>query len=168
MNKLVQTSSKTTENYFNKSAKDNNFQNPNYDNNDKKLNLQSRTSNGQSSFFDSKGISNSNEKVANIIIYYQEFEIKKFLDKELENYLFTIKTELKYTIENFYREIGEFKFIKNEINLIKQSTVDNKKLVLIFQDDFEKKINELNLRNYNSNTLFDSTRISLEVLLRFI
>ena len=86
----------------------------------------------------------------------------------MPSHLFTIKTELKYTIENFYREIGEFKFIKNEINLIKQSTVDNKKLVLIFQDDFEKKINELNLRNYNSNTLFDSTRISLEVLLRFI
>jgi len=74
-------------------------------------------------------------------------EIRKILEREVEPYLFSVKSELKLTMDNFLKEIGEFKHIANEVNQMKQSINENRKLVLIFQEDFDKKLVEIKMKN---------------------
>ena len=85
------------------------------------------------------------------------------LEREIEPYLYSIKSELKLTMDNFLKEIGEYKYVNSEINVVKQSIMDNKKLVLIFQEDFDRKLTEINMRNNNVNYVCDNAKINVEV-----
>ena len=68
-------------------------------------------------------------------------------------------------MDNFLKEIGEYKYVTSEINVFKQNIMDNKKLVLIFQEDFDKKLTEINMRNNTVSSVNDNAKINVEVFL---
>jgi len=89
-------------------------------------------------------------------------EIRKILEREVEPYLFSVKSELKLTMDNFLKEIGEFKHIANEVNQMKQSINENRKLVLIFQEDFDKKLVEIKMKTSNAINFVENNKSSIE------
>jgi len=91
-----------------------------------------------------------------------EMEIRKILEREVEPYLFSVKSELKLTMDNFLKEIGEFKHIANEVNQMKQSINENRKLVLIFQEDFDKKLVEIKMKTSNAINFVENNKSSIE------
>lgn len=71
-----------------------------------------------------------------------EYEIRKVIEREMEPYTFSIKNELRLMMDNFVKDLGEYKYLKSEINLTKETVQDNKKLILIFQEELERKFND--------------------------
>jgi hypothetical protein len=67
-------------------------------------------------------------------------------------------------MDNFFKEIGEYRYVSNEVNMVKQNIMENKKLILIFQEDFDKKLSEMMMKNSNFNNLYDSMRVNLDVV----
>ena len=87
-------------------------------------------------------------------------------EKEIEHYLYIFKSELKLNIDNIYRELGDNKYHSSELNLVKQNVNDNKKLILIFQEDFEKKISDINMKVNYSKPNIDEFMKKLNVLFK--
>jgi len=85
-------------------------------------------------------------------------ETRQIIEREMEPYIFSIKNELKLMIENFTRELGDYKFIKSELNLVKETVMENKKIILIFQEDIEKKFSDYSQKFFIFNKQFEDVK----------
>src|SRR5690606_5056466 len=89
-----------------------------------------------------------------------EYDTRKAIEREIEPYIFSIKNELRLMIDNFNKNVGDYNYIKPEINLVKESVMENKKLVLIFQEDFERKLGDYSQKFNMMNKSFDDMKFN--------
>ena len=75
---------------------------------------------------------------------------------------------MRIYIDNFNKDIGDQKLILNEINNFKQIANENKKNIVNFQEDFEKKLNDINQSNNNYHLQFENTKSLMEVRFNLI
>ncbi len=90
--------------------------------------------------------------------------MRKLLEREIEPYLHSIKNELRLFVDKFNKEAGDHKTLLSEIYGFKQMVSENKKMILTFQEEFQKKLFELDDSNKNYNIMLENSKILFEVM----
>lgn len=86
------------------------------------------------------------------------------LEREIEPYLFSIKNELRLFVDKFNKEASDHKTLLSEIYGFKQMVNDNKKMIITFQEDFQRKLFELDESNKNYNIMLENSKTLFEVM----
>ncbi len=71
-----------------------------------------------------------------------EKDIRKIIEREIEPFIYSAKNELRLNIENFSKEISEYKHFESELKSVKEIVYENKRLILINQEENDRKIND--------------------------
>lgn len=74
--------------------------------------------------------------------FQTEKEIRKIIEREIEPFIYSAKNDLRLNIESFSKEISDYKHFESELRTIKEIVQENKRLVLINQEENERKIND--------------------------
>jgi len=87
-----------------------------------------------------------------------EKEIRKIIEREIEPFIFSAKNDLRLNIENFSKEIADYKFFEAELRSVKEMVQENKRLVLVHQEESERKINDNNYKFKAISNQFDNVK----------
>ena len=71
-----------------------------------------------------------------------EKEIRKIIEREIEPFIFSAKNEFRLNIENFQKDIADYKHFESELRNVRETVHENKKLILINQEENDRKIND--------------------------
>jgi exonuclease SbcC len=85
-------------------------------------------------------------------------QIRKAIQRELEPFIFSAKNELKLIIENFNKDLGVYKYLQSDNNIVKEAVQENKKMILIFQEEIEKKFNSYAEKFHGVNMKFENLK----------
>lgn len=69
--------------------------------------------------------------------------------------------------DKFHKEAGDHKTILNEINNFKQMVTDNKRMIFTYQEEFQKKLIEMEDTNKDFHIMLENSKSLFEVRINF-
>lgn len=90
-----------------------------------------------------------------------EKEIRKIIEREIEPFIFSAKNDLRLNIENFSKDIADYKHFEAELLSVKELVQENKRLVLVNQEENERKINDSNYKYKAVANQFENLKESM-------
>ena len=87
-----------------------------------------------------------------------EKEIRKIIEREMEPFIFSAKNDLRLNIENFSKDIADYKHFEAELLSVKELVQENKRLVLVNQEENERKINDNNYKFKSVSNQFENLK----------
>ncbi len=85
-----------------------------------------------------------------------EKDIWKIIEREIEPFIYSAKNELSLNIENFSKDISEYKHFESELKSVKEIFYDNKRLILINQEENDRKINDSSYKFKGTSNQFEN------------
>lgn len=93
--------------------------------------------------------------------FQTEKEIRKIIEREIEPFIFSAKNDLRLNIESFSKEIADYKHFESELLSVKELVQENKRIVLVNQEENERKINDNNYKFKLVSNQFETLKESM-------
>jgi chromosome segregation ATPase len=88
------------------------------------------------------------------------------IEREMEPYVFSVKNELRILMDNFSNEFKGQKVITDELGNLRGQIHENKKLVVVFREEIEKKLSDSSSKYYTFNKNFEEIKSEFHEITR--